>query len=190
MALALGLDGEDLHNDSANEVQQQHRHNIESAAQCTFHRNRGHAGGVGVGRAVRAELRVPWLTNTGGWSSGRRTGPCWCWRCSRRSSANGAVSPNHAGDGRMAPETMPREGAQHDLGNRALLGTPRVLEASRKSFGMILSIFSLDLTTVGSISRRATLGLLKPLMVPKPSRIVNTRRRTGRPRWTGCCSSR
>ena len=74
----------------------------------------------------------------------------------------------------MAPETMPGRAVRSTiLVIVRCLVTPRAKEASRKSFGTIFSISSLDLTTVGNISRERATEPSKPLMVPGPSRIVN-----------------
>ena len=57
--LPFRLDGEDLRHDAADQVQDQHDEDQgQGCGPGAFHRDGGHAAGVGAGRAVRVELAV------------------------------------------------------------------------------------------------------------------------------------
>ncbi len=88
--------------------------------------------------------------------------------------SSGAVSPITRAMARIAPDTMPGNAVRSTiLVMVRCLVTPSAYEASRRSFGTILSISSLVLTTVGIISSDRATEPSKPLIVPGPPMMVN-----------------
>ena len=89
--------------------------------------------------------------------------------------SSGAVSPMTRATARIDPETMPGSAVRNTtLVMVRCLVTPSASEASRNSFGTILSISSEDLHTVGSMSSASATDPSNPLNVPGPHTIAKS----------------
>ena len=88
--------------------------------------------------------------------------------------SSGAVSPMTRAIARIEPETMPESAVRNTtLVMVRCLVTPSASDASRRSFGTILSISSVVFTTVGIMSSDSATDPSNPLSVPGPTRIAN-----------------
>ena len=89
--------------------------------------------------------------------------------------SSGAVSPITRAIARVMPDAMPAI----DVGTTTLrivrhFGTPSAYDASRSSFGTILSISSVERTTTGIISTDSATEPMKPIRTPGPANSANS----------------